>query len=146
MNQYDEAIKILAGRFSGDHLISVATVEGTRPYVRTVNAYYEEGAFYIVTYTLSNKMKQIENMPEVAVCGEWFTAHGIGEKLGYVRNECNDEIMARIRNALSEWYGNGQVDENDGHTSLLRIRLTDGVLFHEGTRYVLEFKNQTGTV
>jgi len=31
-------------------------------------------------------MNHIKNNPEVVVCGEWFTAHGIGENLGYVRD------------------------------------------------------------
>ncbi len=34
-------------------------------------------------------MEQKKKNPEVAVCGEWFTAHGIGENLGYVRDEKN---------------------------------------------------------
>ena len=48
------------------------------PYVRYVNAYYEDGAFYIITYALSNKMKHIKENPVVAIAGEWFTAHGKG--------------------------------------------------------------------
>ena len=34
------------------------------------------GAFYIITYALSNKMKHIENNSAVAIAGDWFTAHG----------------------------------------------------------------------
>ena len=44
------------------------------PYVRYVNAYYENGAFYIITYALSNKMIHIENNSTVAIAGDWFTA------------------------------------------------------------------------
>ena len=49
-------------RFGKDTVIALATVEGGVPYVRSVNAYYENGAFYIITYALSNKMKQIEKI------------------------------------------------------------------------------------
>jgi uncharacterized pyridoxamine 5'-phosphate oxidase family protein len=38
--------------------------------VRTVNSYYEDGAFYVVTYALSGKIKQIQKNANVAVCGE----------------------------------------------------------------------------
>ncbi len=142
MDRYDEALAILAERFGRDSLISVATVEGARPHVRTVDAYYEDGAFYTVTYALSNKMRQIENNPDVAVCGEWFTAHGTGENIGYVRDERNAAMMAKVRAAFAGWYDNGHVDENDPNTCLLRIRLTDGVLMNHGTRYALDFINR----
>ena len=139
MDKYDEAIAILTERFGRDSLISIATVDGTRPYVRTVNAYYENGAFYIITYALSNKVKQIKNNSEVAVCGEWFTGHGIGENLGYVLNENNIVMLGKLREIFSAWYGNGHVDENDSNTCLLCIRLTDGVLFNHGEKYNLDF-------
>lgn len=78
-----EAKKIMMERFGKDTVIALATIEKEVPYVRYVNAYYENGAFYIITYALSNKIKHIENNPAVAIAGEWFTAHGKGSNLGY---------------------------------------------------------------
>lgn len=143
MGKYEDAIKIMTERFGHDSLISVATTEGTRPYVRTVDGYFEDGAFYVVTYALSSKMTQIEANHEVAVCGEWFTAHGIGENLGWVRDESNAAIMSKLRAAFTAWYSNGHVNENDTNTCLLRVRLTDGILFNNGTRYEIDFINRT---
>lgn len=58
---------LMKERFGKDSILSLATcVEGV-PYVRTVNGYYEDGAFYIITYGLSNKMKQLEKNPLLAV-------------------------------------------------------------------------------
>ncbi len=76
-----EAETIMIERFGKDTVIALATVENDVPYVRYVNAYYENGAFYIITYALSNKMKHIEHNPTVAIAGEWFTAHGKGINL-----------------------------------------------------------------
>ena len=135
-----EALLLMDERFGHDTLISLATIDGSRPAVRTVNSFYEDGAFYTVTYALSNKMKQIEISPEVAICGEWFTAHGIGENLGWVRDEKNTKIMAKLRAVFVEWYDNGHTNETDPNTCLLRIRLMDGVLFHQGTKYELNFR------
>lgn len=73
-----EAEKIMMDRFGKDTVIALATIENEIPYVRYVNAYYENGAFYIITHALSNKVKHIENAPAVAIAGEWFTAHGKG--------------------------------------------------------------------
>ena len=61
-----------------DTIISLATTENATPYVRYVNAYYENGSFYIITHALSNKIKQIKANPVVAIASEWFTAHGRG--------------------------------------------------------------------
>jgi len=148
MGKYDDAIKIMTERFGHDSLISVATVDDMRPYVRTVDGYYEEGAFYVVTYALSSKMKQMEAHPEVAVCGDWFTAHGIGENLGHVRDERNAAIMAKLREAFAAWYSNGHVNEDDPNTCVLRIRLTNGVIIDHGKKYgewqySVDFVNRT---
>ncbi len=51
--------------------------------MRYVNAYYENGSFYIITHALSNKIKHIKENPVVAIAGQWFTAHGRGVSLGY---------------------------------------------------------------
>lgn len=134
-----KALEIMVERFGHDTLISLATIDGNRPAVRTVNSYYEDGAFYTVTYALSNKMKQIKDSPVVAICGEWFTAHGIGENLGYVLEERNAEIMAKLRTVFAEWYDNGHTNENDPNTCLLRVRLTDAVFFSHGTKYEMDF-------
>ena len=139
MNRYGEAATVLTERFGRDSIISVATMDNTRPYVRNVNAYYEDGVFYSITYALSNKMNQIKGNAEVAVCGEWFTGHGIGENRGHVCSENNIAMLKKLRGIFSTWYGNGHVDETDPNTCLLCIRLTDGVLFNNEKRYDINF-------
>ena len=141
-----EALSFMVERFGHDTLLSLATVDANHPAVRIVNSYYEDGSFYTVTYALSNKMKQIEKNLDVAVCGEWFTAHGIGENLGYVRDDKNTEIMSKLRTAFAEWYDNGHTNEDDPNTCVLRIQLTDGVLFHNGTKYEIDFTGEKADV
>lgn len=131
---------IIQERFGKDSLIALATVDGDIPAVRTVNTVYIDGAFYVVTYALSGKMKQIAKNPTVAICGDWFTTHGVGENLGHVLLEENQNIMEKLRTAFSTWYNNGHTNEADPNTCLLKIRLTDGVLFSHGTRYDIEFE------
>ena len=130
---------ILTERFGKDSLVALATVEDGMPHVRTVDAVYIDGSFYVVTYALSGKMQQIAKNPVVAISGEWFTAHGIGENLGHVLLSENKEVMDILRAAFAAWYGNGHTNEADPNTCLLKIKLTDGVLFAGGTRYDIEF-------
>lgn len=56
-------------RFGKDSLIALATVVDGVPNVRTVDSFYENGAFYVLTYALSNKMKQIKKNSVVAISG-----------------------------------------------------------------------------
>jgi general stress protein 26 len=140
MNTNDpKAFVIMDERFGHDTLISLATLEGSRPAVRIVNSYYEDGSFYTVTYALSNKMLQIRDNPQVAICGEWFSAHGTGENIGHPRDEKNKTLAAKLRKIFAEWYENGHTDEDDPNTCILRVRLTDGVLFSHGTKYEIDF-------
>lgn len=131
--------QILRNRFGHDTLLSLATVDNGIPSVRTVNSYYENKAFYIITNAQSSKMKHIKNNPNVAVCGDWFTAHGIGEDLGYIFNKENIHITEKLREVFSSWYNNGHINESDQNTCILCIHLTDGTLYSHGTRYDIDF-------
>ena len=125
----------MAERFGKDSIIALATVENGAPFVRNVDAYYEGGAFYIITHAHSNKMRQIKSVPNVAIAGEWFTAHGQGINLGYFGRAENHMIAEKLKRAFAEWIDNGHNDLEDENTIILCIELTDGLLFSQGTRY-----------
>lgn len=126
-------------RFGKDSVIALATADGDMPYVRYVNAYYQDGAFYIITHALSGKMRQMARNPAVAIAGDWFTARGIGENLGYIRKAENLALEKRLREVFAEWIDNGHNQYEDVNTCILRVRLTEGVLFSHGTRYDIDF-------
>ena len=134
-----EEKQLMVERFGMDNVVALATMEDGVPHVRYVNAYYEDGAFYVITYALSNKMRQIEKNSGVAIAGDWFTAHGNGVNLGWFGKSENSGIAGRLRKAFEAWIDNGHNNFEDENTSILCIRLTDGVLFHHGTRYDLDF-------
>ena len=154
MSKYEDGLKLLDEKFGSnkDNIVSLATIAvepGTdgnpRPVVREVDAYYEDGAFFIVTYAKSTKMLQIAQNPEVAVAvsGEWFTAIGKGENLGWVLDPKNAEIRDKLRTAFV-WYDavNNEKDEN---CCFLAIRLTKGTLNinHWEKLYHMDFVNKT---
>ena len=144
MSNYENAMNIMTERFGKDTLIAVATTDGTRLYNRMVDAYYENGAFYVSTYSLSNKMRQIDGNPDVAVCSaDWFSGNGIGTNLGWVLKPENAEIRAKVRSAFV-WYDavNNEKDEN---CCILEIKLTHGMLIkdHHAIRYQIDFANES---
>ena len=130
-----EIEKILIERFDKDSILALATTADGMPYVRNVDAYYADGAFYVLTYALSNKMRQMEENPIVALAGDWFTGHGKAVNLGYFGKEENADIAMKMREVFAAWIDNGHNDFNDVNTCILRIELTDGVLFANGKRY-----------
>ena len=135
----EKALQVLMERFGKDTLISVATVCENMPSVRIVDGYYEDGAFYSVTSARSKKMRQIAENPNVAICGEWFTARGTGSNIGWIRAEENAEIAAKLRTAFAAWYDNGHTDETNTNTCILKILLKDGEVWSSGEKHVFDF-------
>ena len=132
----EKYIEILSERFGKDSLMALATVdEKGIPWVRTIDAIFYEDSFYTITYALSNKMKQIEKNATVAISGEWFSGHALAENLGHIKLESNQEMADRLRTAFASWYSNGHTNEEDPNTVILKLKLTDGILFSNGTKY-----------
>ena len=130
---------ILLERFGKDSIIALATSIDNIPYVRSVDAVYENGAFYVLTHGLSGKMKQISQNPTVAISGDWFTAQGNGVDLGYFGKAENARIASKMKDVFSAWIDNGHNDFDDINTCILCIELTSGILFSNGTRYEIDF-------
>jgi len=154
VSNYEEGLKLIEEKFGNgkDNVISLGTIAkepgdsgNPRPVVRSIDAYYEDGVFYAVTYAKSNKMQQIAINPEVSIggCMEMFTANGIGENLGWVLDPKNAEMRTKLRTAFAAWYdmANNEKDEN---CCILSIRLTKGTLNvnHWEKLYHMDFVNK----
>lgn len=130
-----KAEEIMKERFGRNRLIALATAVDGIPYVRNVTAYYEGGSFYIITDARSEKMKQIAKNPTAAVAGEWFEGHGTCVNLGYFGAPENRETAEKLGAAFGKWIHDIHVDLSDENTVLLRVKLTDGKLLSDGTKY-----------
>jgi hypothetical protein len=155
MNLYEEGYKLLDEKFGNgkDNIISLATIarepstDGSpRPVVRGVDAYYEDGVFYVTTHAKSNKMQQIAKSPEVSISSstEMFTASGTGENLGWVLDPKNEVIRNKLRTTFAAWYDKAN-NEQDQNCCILAIRLTKGTLNinHWEKLYHMDFVNKT---
>ena len=155
MSNYEEGFKLLDEKFGNgkDNILTLATIarepadDGTpRPVVRGVDAYYEDGVFYVTTHGRSNKMQQIAKNPEVSIasCSEMFTASGIGENLGWVLDPKNADLRNKLRTAFAPWYDSAN-NEKDENCCILAIHLTKGTLNinHWEKLYHMDFVNKT---
>ncbi len=156
MSRYEEGLQLIEERCGNgkDNLIALSTIAiepnaggAPRPYVRDVDAFYEDGVFYVSTWGLSTKMQQIAKNSEVAfaVCGEWFSGNGIGENIGWVLDPKNAEIRAKLRKAF-EWYDMAN-NESDENCCILAIRITRATVIkdHGAVRYNMDFVNKVET-
>lgn len=131
----NEINDILLERFGKDSLITIATAVDNIPYCRTVNGYYCDGSFYVITYALSNKMQQIQKNNNICISGEWFAGHAKGINLGYFCKKENEEIAQKLKKAFSSWIDNGHNNFDDENTIILKLVLTSGTLFSLGRRF-----------
>ena len=158
MNKYEEGMAILEEKFGNgkDNIIALATIAvepsadgNPRPFVRDVDAYYEDGVFYVVTWGESRKMQEIAKNQEVAiaVAFEWFNSSGIGENLGWVLDPKNADLRTKLRTAFAKWYDMAN-NENDKNCCILAIRLTDGIINinHHEKLYLMDFVNKSATL
>jgi hypothetical protein len=90
MNKYDEAMKLLDEKLGNkDGLISLSTIalepgaDGkSRPAARIIDAYYEDGAFYTVTYATSARCGRLRKTRSCRLHPRGkLHGHGIGENL-----------------------------------------------------------------
>jgi hypothetical protein len=154
MGSFEEGFILLEEKFGNgkDNIISLATIAREpgenglpRPVVRGVDAYYENGNFYVTTNAKSNKVLQIEKNREVAIASasEMFTASGFGENLGWVLDPKNTELRLKLRAAFASWYDKAN-NENDENCCILAIRLIKGTLNtnHWEKLYHMDFINR----
>ncbi len=154
MNRYDEGLRLIEESCGNgkDNVIALATiavdpsVDGNPyPFVREVDAYYENGVFYVTTWGKSNKIIQIANNKEVGfvVCKEGISGSGIGKNLGWVLDPKNAEIRTKLRKAFSDWYDHAN-NEKDENCVILAIEMTRGAIFRDegATQYNLDLVNK----
>lgn len=143
MNKYEKAMKLME-EFCGngrDNVVALATIAlspddigNPRPAVRMVDAYYEDGVFYVSTDAKKNKTLEIEKNNEISICGlDLFAAQGRAENLGWVKDEKNAEIRAKMKE-IFEWF-DAHGDEDNPDSIVLRITLTEGTITDNDQKY-----------
>ena len=156
MTKYEQGLQIIEEKVGGgkDNVMSLATIarepgEGgrPRPVSRDIDAYYEDGVFYCVTWGKSSKMLQVAQNPEVSfsVNFGWFSGNGIAENLGWVKDPKNDAIRLKMYE-IFKWFHDAN-NENDENCVILAIRITRATINHNHgeTFYHMDFVNKTET-
>lgn len=144
MNYFNESLDVLNEFYGHDVAMPLATINDDKPNIRVVNTYYKDACFYIATYSLSNKMKEISENPNVALNHNLFVAHGYGKNLGNPLRPQNKALRDELKKVFYAFYDR-HVDEKDENTCILKVTLTDAIVFAHDYKYIIDFKNKTST-
>lgn len=136
MDTYNKALEILGEIFGEDRFLTLATARDNTPSIRMVDAFYHEGAFYVVTYATSGKVKEIEANPNAALCSKHCKFTCKGTNLGHPLSPENAAIRAIFLKKFEPWYF-AVNNEDDPNTCYLKLEVTGGFVHKDGTGYVI---------
>ncbi|MGD9567941.1 MAG: pyridoxamine 5'-phosphate oxidase family protein [Sedimentibacter sp.] len=138
MDTYEKSLKVLEELFAKDYQFALATSNDNIPSVRFIDTFYDDCAFYIVTYAKSQKVKDIGKNPEISMCNKLYRFNGIALNIGHPLSEENHAIREKLIRVFEPWYF-AHNDENDENMCYIKIVLKQGFFYKEGTGYKVNF-------
>ena len=73
-----------------------------------------------------------------------FVAHGIGKNIGNPLEEHNREFREELKQVFFTFYDK-HVCEEDPNTCILKVELTDALVFAHDYKYFIDFEHKTAT-
>ncbi|WMM23974.1 pyridoxamine 5'-phosphate oxidase family protein [Tissierella sp. MB52-C2] len=141
MNACEKAMEVMNELFAKDYQFSMATVKDNVPSVRVVDTFYEDGSFYVVTYSKTQKVRELKNNSLVALCNEFYRFSGNGYNTGHPLLTENKEIREKLIKVFEPWYF-AHNNENDEDMCYVRIELNEGFFYKDGVGYKVNFKKK----
>ena len=138
---YEKSLNVLEELFAKDYQFALATSNDNIPSVRLVDAFYNSGAFYIVSYVKSQKVKDIEKNSEISMCNKLYRFSGNACNIGHPLSEGNYAIREKLINVFEPWYFVHN-NENDENMCYVKIELKQGFFYKDGTGYKVDFENR----
>ena len=142
MVSYEESLKVLDELFSKDCQFTLATAKDNVPSIRVIDTYYNDGAFYVVTYAKSQKVIEMSENKKVALCKDIYRFSGSAHLLGHPLKEENKNIRSKLIDVFAPWYFKHN-DENDENMCFIKIVPDSGFFYKDGKGYKVDFQTQT---
>lgn len=141
MKIFERSLSVLEELFAKDYQFALATSKDNLPSVRFIDAYYDDGAFYIVTHAKSQKTIEIENNPKISMCNELYRFSGTAINIGHPLLVENSVIREKLIKVFEPWYF-AHNNENDENMCYIKIKLERGFFYLNGTGYKVDFQNK----
>lgn len=143
MTDFEKAIEVMKQLFSRDYQFALATCNNNIPSLRFVDTYFDGEAFYVVTYALSQKIRDIACNSNVALCGrKAYSFSGIADNIGHPLLPENAEIRNTLIKVFEPWYFKAN-NEGDNNMCYVKIVPTTGFFYKDGTGYRMNFTEKT---
>lgn len=142
MIMYDKSLEVLENLFTKDCTFMLATSTEDKPSLRVVDTYYENGVFWIVTYATSQKVKEIEKNPNIALCNNFYKFRGKAYNTGHPLDKNNQEIREKLIKVFEPWYF-AHNNENDENMCYVKVIPESGFFHKDGTGYEVDFLQKT---
>lgn len=138
---YEKGLNIMEELFAKDYQFALATSNDNIPCVRFVDTFYNNGAFYVVTYAKSRKIKDIEKNPEVSLCNKLYRFNGAAYNIGHPLSEENYSIRKKLIEVFEPWYF-AHNNENDENMCYVKIELKQGFFYKDNMGYKVDFEKR----
>ena len=142
MTDFDTALQVMDDLFSKDTIFALATAVDNKPSVRMLDVFYDNMAFYIVTYTISGKVQAIETNAHVSLCRQAYRFEGCARNIGHPLATENAAIRTKLIEVFEPWYFQHN-NENDAEMCYIKVDLHSGFFHKDGTGYNVDFENRT---
>lgn len=141
MAKFEKTIDILEEHFGGDYIYVFATSNDNIPSTRVVDAYYDNGAFWIVTYGTTRKVKELEKNPNVSLCNNFHVFNGKAYNVGHPLDESNKKIREKLIKVFEPWYF-AHNNEEDKDMCYVKIEPETGFFHKDKSGYRIDFVNK----
>ncbi|MCF0147599.1 MAG: pyridoxamine 5'-phosphate oxidase family protein [Clostridium sp.] len=139
MEIYKKALYTMNELFAKDCQFSIATVKDNKPSVRVVDTFFENNSFYVVTYSNSQKVRELEENSQVSLCNEFYRFNGNAYNIGHPLLADNRELREKLIKVFEPWYF-AHNNENDENMCYIKIELNDGFFYKDGLGYKVNFQ------
>lgn len=117
-----DVVELIQKRYQNDTVLLVVTASNNVPSVRSVDSFYHEGSFWIVTDTRCRYVQEIQGNPNVMISDGghnrfWCKANVTGHPLDTV----NDSIRPVFLSVFQPWY---EAVNNEAVSTVCYIKVT----------------------
>ncbi|MFR3727432.1 pyridoxamine 5'-phosphate oxidase family protein [Lacrimispora sp.] len=145
MDDYNKSMNVLQDLFGRDCQFAWATSENNIPSLRFVDTLFDNGSFYIVTFTGTKKVREIESNSMVALCKDMHRFQGIATNIGHPLDPKNKDIREKLINAFEAWYFQHN-DEAYENMCYIKIDPVNGFFYKDGLGYQVDFKEKKAEI
>lgn len=139
MEIYEKALYTMNELFAKDCQFAMATVKDNKPSVRVIDTFFEDNSFYVVTYSKSQKVRELEENSQVSLCNEFYRFSGNAYNIGHPLLVENRELREKLIKVFELWYF-AHNNENDENMCYVKIELEEGFFYKDGIGYKVNFQ------